>query len=135
VNSQQRDALIEAARGARRQAYARYSGFQVGAALRTTSGMVVCGANVENASYGLTLCAERVAVVRAVSEGERRFEALAIAAAGAIPPCGACLQVLVEFCDELPILLVEPDPGRPVTEVRLSQLLGNPFRPGHLRQR
>lgn len=133
MNMQQRDALVEAARAARRQAYARYSGFQVGAALRTPKGEIICGANVENASYGLTLCAERVAVARAVSEGERQIDALAIAAPGAIAPCGACLQVLVEFCDELPILLAEPNPGGAITEVRLSRLLPSPFLPENLR--
>lgn len=91
--------LIELARKARSNAYTPYSHFAVGAALLGRSGRIYTGANVENASYGLTLCAERTAIVKAVSEGEREFEAIAIAADTDEPvlPCGACLQVMAEF--------------------------------------
>lgn len=93
------DTLIDLARKARNNAYIPYSKFAVGAALLAKSGCIYTGANIENASYGLTICAERTAIVKAVSEGEREFEAIAIAADTEKPvlPCGACLQVMAEF--------------------------------------
>jgi cytidine deaminase len=91
-------ALYEAAKAARERAYAPYSGFRVGAALRTTDHSVVTAANVENASYGLTICAERAAICRALAEGHRAFDAVAVAGpATTLSPCGACRQVLAEF--------------------------------------
>jgi cytidine deaminase len=89
--------LVRAARGAQARAYAPYSKFAVGAAVLTGRGRVVTGANVENASYGLTVCAERVAVHKAIADGDRRIQAVAIAGPRAIAPCGACRQVLSEF--------------------------------------
>jgi cytidine deaminase len=102
------DKLIKSAEAAARKAYAAYSDFKVGAALLTIDGKIFTGCNVENSSYGLTICAERVAVFKAVSEGFRDFEAIAVYS-GAIPParpCGACLQVLSEFGLHLDILCV-----------------------------
>lgn len=95
-----RNKLIEAAKKARTFAYAPYSQFPVGAALLTTNGKVYTGANIENASYSLCMCAERVAIYKALSEGEKHFQALAVSAATEEPvsPCGACRQVLTEFC-------------------------------------
>lgn len=97
--------LIESARQVREKAYAPYSHFKVGAAVRTKSGRVFTGCNVENLSFGLTICAERVAVGAAVAAGERDFEALAVVADSKEPvtPCGACRQVLAEFSTTLPI--------------------------------
>ncbi len=93
--------LVQAALSARDKAYAPYSGFRVGAALLTAGGKVYTGCNIENSSYGLTCCAERVALFKAVSEGERDFRAVAVASDGGdyCVPCGACLQVLAEFGD------------------------------------
>jgi cytidine deaminase len=119
--------LVRLARVARRRAVAPYSRFKVGAALRTTEGEVVTGCNIENATLGLTLCAERVAVYKAVSEGIRGFSAVAVVADGPIPPapCGPCRQILWEFCGDV---LVHMDNlrGERVTR-RLAELLPLPF--------
>lgn len=99
--------LVLAARQAQQQAYAPYSKFQVGAALLTANGEIYTGANIENASYGLTVCAERVAVFKAVFAGERQFSALALSSSGAgyVYPCGACLQVLAEFSPQVKLII------------------------------
>lgn len=99
-------ALVAAAREARLRAHAPYSGFRVGAALLTSDGAVVAGCNVESASYGLTLCAERVAAARAVAEGRRGFVAIAVVADGPtpVPPCGACRQFLFDLAPDLVVL-------------------------------
>jgi cytidine deaminase len=99
--------LITAAKQARENAHAPFSGFQVGAALRAQSGRVFTGCNVENATLGLTCCAERVAIFKAISEGERGFEAIAVVADTdtLTPPCGACRQVIWEFCGDVPVIL------------------------------
>ena len=122
--------LIEAAAAARQAAYAPYSGFAVGAALLGGDGVIYTGCNVENASYGMTCCAERTALYKAVSAGTRRFLAIAIVG-GKIGdgidtpcmPCGICRQALAEFCDdELPILLGNGE------QTTLGELLPNAFR-------
>jgi cytidine deaminase len=123
-----RDGLIAAALAARPMAYAPYSRFNVGAALLAADGQIVAGANIENASSGLTICAERVAVHTAVAAGRQKFRALAVATSGGLSPCGACRQVLAEFCDDLLILLVDADRAGAVTEARLAELLPNTFR-------
>jgi cytidine deaminase len=104
------DPLASAALAARENAHAPYSHFRVGAALEDASGRVHTGCNVENATYGLTLCAERVAVFKAVSEGARQFRRIAIAADTEVltPPCGACRQILWEFCGDIEITLLNP---------------------------
>ncbi|HTP33314.1 MAG TPA: cytidine deaminase [Candidatus Acidoferrales bacterium] len=121
------DALRAAALDVRSRAFAPYSHFQVGAALEDADGRVHTGCNVENATYGLTVCAERVAVFKAISEGARKFRRIAIAADTDMltPPCGACRQILWEFCGDVEIILVNP---RGKTETyRLKELFPKPF--------
>jgi len=121
------DALIAAALAARENAFAPYSKFRVGAAIEDTDGRIHTGCNVENATYGLTVCAERVAVFKAISEGVRKFRRVAIAADSETltPPCGACRQILWEFCGDVEIVLVNL---RGQTETyRLRDLFPKPF--------
>jgi cytidine deaminase len=120
--------LIAAARTAQRDAYAPYSKFRVGAALLTKSGKVYTGCNVENASYGLTICAERVAIGKAISEGHRKFQAIAVAAPSAgVSPCGACRQVLAEF-GECVVICADSRNTRRVRIHLLSELLPHAFK-------
>src|SRR5882757_10065523 len=107
MDPDQRQKLIDTALKMRGRAYAPYSHFHVGAALSTGSGRIFGGCNVENASYGLTLCAERVAVVSAVANGETDFVAMAVATSGGASPCGACRQFAAEFRGDLPVLIVD----------------------------
>ncbi|AFM22092.1 MAG TPA: cytidine deaminase [Acetomicrobium flavidum] len=124
--SAQEQELFALAKEARESAYAPYSDFKVGAALLGESGTIYLGCNVENASFGLTVCAERVALFKAVSEGERVFKAIAIyAGSKSVPPCGACLQVMAEFGD-LDILLF--DSKGSYVKWRISELLPQAFR-------
>jgi len=120
-------ALLTAALDVRRHAFAPYSQFQVGAALEDADGRIHTGCNVENATYGLTVCAERVAVFKAISEGVRKFRRIAVAADtdSLTPPCGACRQILWEFCGDIEITLVNP---RGKTETyQLKDLFPKPF--------
>ena len=119
--------LIRHACEARQHAHAPYSKFLVGAALLTESGEYIVGSNIENASYGLTICAERVAFGTAITAGHRRFQALAIATSGGHAPCGACRQVASEFCDDMLILLIDADHPDRVVETSLAQLLPGRF--------
>ena len=99
--------LVAAARAARDHAAADFSGFKVGAALETHDGRVITGCNVENASYGLTICAERVAIFKALSEGHRQFTQIVVVAdtESPTPPCGACRQIIWEFCGDIEVIL------------------------------
>lgn len=119
--------LVESALAARLRAFAPYSKFLVGAALRTPKGTMFVGCNVENASYGLTICAERTAMFSAVAAGEKQVARLAIASAGGVSPCGACRQVLAEFAPQLPILLIDANRPEQVAEVNLADLLPGRF--------
>jgi cytidine deaminase len=100
--------LLEAALAARDNAYAPFSKFKVGAAIEDETGRIFTGCNIENATYGLTICAERVAVFKAISEGARKFKRIAVAADTEVltPPCGACRQILWEFCGDVELALV-----------------------------
>lgn len=120
--------LISAAENARKNAYAPYSDFRVGAAIETKDGRIFVGCNVENASYGLTVCSERVAVFKAVSEGAKKFKRIAIASGNEhfAAPCGACCQVLAEFNPKIEIVLINSH-GR-VQKTNLTRLYPKPFR-------
>ena len=120
-------ALIAAARRARRNAHARFSGFKVGAALETADGTIITGCNIENATYGLTLCAERVAMFKALSEGHTKFRRVAVVAdtTAPTPPCGPCRQILWEFGGDLDVLLANL--RRQTGRYRLAELLPLPF--------
>jgi len=119
------EALIAKAMEARKKAYAPYSHFAVGAALLARSGRIYTGCNVENASYGLSICAERTAVFKAVSEGERDFEALAVVTENGVTPCGACRQVLLEFGDDIQVIVANEAGGHRV--FGLQELLPEAF--------
>lgn len=121
------DRLVEAARRAREFAVAPYSKFKVGAALFTASGAIVTGCNVENASYGLTVCAERVALLKALSEGLREFVMIAVVAdtASPTPPCGPCRQLLWEYCGDIPVVLANLT--RVAAHHQMRDLLPHPF--------
>ena len=121
------DRLIVAAKQARENAQAQFSHFKVGAGLRASSGKIYGGCNVENATYGLTVCAERVALFKAISEGERKFEAIAVVTDTdtLTPPCGACRQLIWEFCGNVPVIMSN---FKGKTEVMaMSQLFPKPF--------
>ena len=119
--------LVAAAKTVQRHAHAPYSKFRVGAALLTKSGKVYTGVNVENASYGLTICAERVAITKAVSDGHRQFQAIAVVApSAALSPCGACRQVLAEF-GEMAVICADSRNTRKLHLHWLSELLPHAF--------
>jgi cytidine deaminase len=120
-------ALLAAAIEARTRAHARFSGFKVGAALESADGRVILGCNIENATYGLTLCAERVALVKALSDGHGVFTRIAVVAdtVDPTPPCGPCRQLLWEFCGDIDVILGNLD--GPTGRYRLSALLPLPF--------
>jgi len=125
-------ALVAAARTAEANAIAPYSNFTVGAALLLPDGAIVAGCNIENATYGLTMCAERVALFKALSEGHRRFEAIAVSASAPrpTPPCGSCRQLLWEYCGDIPVIMAGT--GDAITRTTLGALLPLPFGPDNL---
>jgi cytidine deaminase len=121
------DALLQAALEAREHAHAVFSDFKVGAALEDAAGLTHTGCNIENATYGLTMCAERVAVFKAMSEGSRRFRRIAVAADTDVltPPCGSCRQILWEFCGDIEVVLVNLH-GK-TESFRMKELFPRPF--------
>ena len=118
---------IESAENAREKAHAPYSNFKVGAALKTKRGKIYTGCNIENASYSLTICAERVAIFKAISEGENEFEQLAVVAdtERLTSPCGACRQIIWEFCGDIPVILSNLKGEN--ESVQMSELLPRAF--------
>jgi cytidine deaminase len=122
--------LIARAALAQEYAYAPYSNYRVGASLLTGSGRVYLGSNVENAVYPLTICAERVAVFKAISEGEKEFEAIAVVSSNGGSPCGACRQVLREFAPKLPIYIADAEGN--YRETSVAELLPDSFGPEFL---
>lgn len=121
------DELVAAARAARRHAVADFSGFKVGAAVEAADGAVITGCNIENASYGLTLCAERVAIFKALSDGHRAFTRIAVVAdtASPTPPCGACRQIIWEFCGDIEVIMANTTAV--TATLRMKDLLPLPF--------
>ncbi|MEM4293583.1 MAG: cytidine deaminase [Thermoplasmata archaeon] len=120
--------LLDFARDARANAHAPYSGFAVGAAVLTADGIVFTGSNVENSSYGLSLCAERVAIAKAVSEGRKKLVAIAVVGDGDAAPCGACRQFIFEFGSEIDVIYIQ---NKEVVVKKISELLPDGFRFKH----
>ena len=123
--------LIARAITARERAYAPYSKFKVGAALLTTSGSIYTGCNIENVAFGATICAERTAIFKAISEGEREFQAIAVATRTGVAPCGICRQVITEFAPDISVVIANTAGHYRVTT--LQALLPDAFTPRQLR--
>ena len=134
ISSETRQKLIAMAQAARQHAYSPYSHYPVGAALLSAKGAIFTGCNVENASYGGTICAERTALVKAVSEGVRQFVAIAVVTENGGAPCGLCRQVLYEFGPAMLVIVADPE-GRIVHECPLNELLPLGFGPQQLGER
>lgn len=131
LSQNEKQSLIDLANEARRRAYVPYSNYPVGAALRTKSGRIFTGVNVENAAYPQTMCAERIAIFKAVSEGEMEFEVIAVVTNNGGSPCGGCRQVMAEFGLETVVLFANGD-GKLVKETTVNELLPEAFMPKHL---
>ena len=131
MNKMQKTELIQKAVKARKNAYAPYSNYPVGAALYTATGKTYLGANGENAAYPVTMCAERVAIFKAVSEGEREFEMIAVVTENGGSPCGSCRQVMAEFGLDT-LVLIADEQGNLVEELRVGELLPKAFTPKDL---
>jgi cytidine deaminase len=131
IKKEEQQALIDLASEARRRAYAPYSNYAVGAALRTKSGRLYTGVNIENAAYPHTMCAERVAMFKAVSEGETEFEVIAVVTNNGGSPCGGCRQVMAEFGLDTLVLIADGE-GNLQKVLTVSELLPEAFTPKHL---
>jgi len=128
LTDEMRNALIEAAKTVRQNAYAPYSDYLVGAALLTSTGVVYTGCNIENAAFSPTICAERVALVKAISEGVREFEAVAVVTDHGAFPCGVCRQMMYEFAPLMTVIVADAE-GNMVNESTLAELLPKGFTP------
>ena len=132
LTNEERQALIDLANTARQRAYAPYSNYPVGAALRTKTGRIYTGVNVENAAYPQTMCAERVAIFKAISEGEKEFEAISVVTDNGGSPCGGCRQVMAEFALDMIVLMADGN-GKLIKETTVKELLPEAFTPEHLK--
>ena len=133
LTNKEKQSLIDLANEARRRAYVPYSNYPVGAALRTKTGRLFTGVNIENAAYPTTICAERVAVFKAVSEGEREFEVIAVVTDNGGSPCGSCRQVLAEFGLDT-IVLIADGHGKLIQQTTVKKLLPEAFTPKDLQR-
>jgi cytidine deaminase len=131
LTPQEKQSLVDLANTARRHAYVPYSKYPVGSAVRTTTGRVYTGVNVENAAYPQTMCAERVAIFKAVSEGEKEFEVITVVTDNGGSPCGGCRQVMAEFGLDTVVILADGS-GHIVRETTVKELLPEAFTPEHL---
>ena len=131
---QEKQALIDLANTARQRAYVPYSNYPVGSALRTKTGRLYTGVNIENAAYPQTMCAERVAIFKAVSEGEKEFEVITVVTDNGGSPCGGCRQVMAEFCLDTIVLMADGN-GKLIKEMTVRELLPEAFTPNHLSRR
>ena len=132
ITMQEKHSLIDLANKARERAYAPYSKYRVGAALRTKTGRIYTGVNVENAAYPHTMCAERVAIFKAVSEGDKEFDIISVVTDNGGSPCGGCRQVLAEFGLDTVVLMADKD-GKLVKETTVKELLPEAFTPEKLK--
>ncbi|MBN1304838.1 MAG: cytidine deaminase [Anaerolineales bacterium] len=133
MNDQEKQALVDLANEARKRAYAPYSRYQVGAALRTKSGRIYTGVNIENAAYPTTICAERVAIFKAVSEGDKDFDVIAVVTENGGTPCGSCRQVMAEFGLDTAVLVADSK-GQVTMESTVGGLLPGAFTPEDLQR-
>lgn len=134
LTQQEKQSLVDLANAARQRAYVPYSHYPVGASLRTKTGRVFTGVNVENAAYPQTMCAERIAIFKAVSEGEKEFEVITVVTDNGGSPCGGCRQVMAEFGLDTVVLLADGS-GKIVKETSVRELLPEAFTPEHLENR
>lgn len=134
ITQQEKQSLVDQANSARERAYVPYSHYPVGSSLRTKSGRVFTGVNIENAAYPQTMCAERVAMYKAVSEGEKDFEVITVVTDNGGSPCGGCRQVMAEFGLSTQVILADGE-GRIVKETTVGELLPDAFRPEDLENR
>ena len=131
LTNKERQALIDLGNAARQRAYVPYSNYPVGAALRTKTGRIYTGVNVENAAYPQTMCAERVAIFKAISDGEKEFEVISVVTDNGGSPCGGCRQEMAEFALDMIVLMADGN-GRLIKESTVKELLPEAFTPEHL---
>lgn len=134
LTQHEKQSLVDLANTSRRRAYVPYSNYPVGSSLRTKSGKIYTGVNVENAAYPQTMCAERVAIFKAVSDGEKEFEVITVVTDNGGSPCGGCRQVMAEFGLDTIVLMADGN-GRIVKETTVRELLPEAFTPEHLENR
>ena len=134
LSEHEKESLVDLANMARQRAYAPYSHYPVGASLRTKTGRIFTGVNVENAAYPQTMCAERIAIFKAVSEGEKEFEVITVVTDNGGSPCGGCRQVMAEFGLDTIVIMADGS-GQIVKETTVKDLLPDAFTPEHLEKR